>query len=44
MWRILNGKWLRPVDYFSTDSFLYATNRALEGLRSELNINFAHAA
>lgn len=44
LWRILKGKWLRPVDYCSTDSLLYATNRALAALGSELNINFAHAA
>ena len=44
LWRILKGKWLRPVDYFSTDSLLYATNRALAALGSELNINFAQAA
>ena len=36
--------WLRPADYCSTDSLLYATNRALAALGSELNINFAHAA
>ncbi len=44
LWRILKGKWLRPVDYFSTDSLLYATNRALAALGSELYINFAHTA
>ena len=44
LWRILKGKWLRPVDYFSTDSLLYATNRALAAVGSELYINFAHAA
>ena len=44
LWRILKGKWLRPVDYFFTGSLLYATNRALAALGSELNINFAHAA
>lgn len=44
LWRILKGKWLRPVDYCSTDSLLYATNRALAALGTELNINFAHAA
>lgn len=27
LWRILKGEWLRPVDYVSTDSLLYATNR-----------------
>ena len=44
LWRILKGKWLRPVDYCSTDSLLYATDRALAALGSELNINFAYAA
>lgn len=44
LWRILKGKWLRPVDYTSTDSLMYATNGALAGLGSELYINFAHAA
>ena len=44
LWRILKGKWLRPMDYFSTDSLLYATNRTLDALGSELNISFAHMA
>ena len=44
LWRILKGKWLRPVDYFSTDSVPYATNRALAALGSELSINFAYEA
>ncbi len=44
LWRILKGKWIRPVDYASTDSLLYATNRALAALGSSLEINFAHAA
>ena len=44
LWRILKGKWLRPVDYFSTDALLYATNRALVALGSGLNIKFAHVA
>lgn len=44
LWRILKGKWLRPADYISTDSLLYATNRALAAVGSELCINFAHAA
>lgn len=43
LWRILKGKWLKPADYCSTDSLIYATNRALAALGSELNINFAHA-
>jgi len=44
VWRILKGKWLRPVDYVSTDSLLYATNRALAALGTGLKINFAHVA
>lgn len=44
LWRILKGKWLRPADYVSTESLLYATNRALAAVGSELYINFAHAA
>ncbi len=44
LWRILKGKWLMPVDYFSTESLLYATNRALAAIGFELNINFAHVA
>lgn len=44
LWRILKGKWLRPVDYMSTDSLLYATNRVLAGVGKELYINFSHAA
>jgi len=44
LWRILKGKWLRPVDYFSSDALLYATNRALAALGSGLNIKFAHVA
>ena len=44
LWRILKGKWIRPMDYVSTDSLLYATNRALAALGSGLEINFAHVA
>ena len=44
LWRILKGKWLRPADYMSTDAMLYATNRALAAIGTELYINFAHAA
>ena len=42
--RILKGKWLRPADYRSTDSLLYATDRALAAPETELNINLTHAA
>lgn len=44
LWRILKGKWLRPEDYMSTDAILYATNRALAAVGTELYINFAHVA
>ncbi|EGC19164.1 hypothetical protein HMPREF9141_2300, partial [Prevotella multiformis DSM 16608] len=44
LWRILKGKWLRPVDYLYTDSLLYATNRALEAIGSGLKISFTHVA
>lgn len=44
LWRILKGKWLRPVDYTSTDSLLYATNRALAAIGTDMFINFSHAA
>ncbi|MDR1225155.1 MAG: hypothetical protein LBL07_20090, partial [Tannerella sp.] len=30
--RILNGKWIRPQDYVSTDTLFYATNRALAAI------------
>ena len=42
LWRILKGKWLRPVDYLYTDALLYATNRALAAIGSGLKINFKH--
>ena len=29
LWRVLKCKWLRPVDYTTTDSLFYATNSAL---------------
>ena len=44
LWRILKGKWLRPVDYLYTDALLYATNRALAAIESGLKINFKHVA
>ena len=44
LWRILKGKWLRPVDYLYTDALLYATNRALAAIGSGLKINFKHVA
>lgn len=44
LWYILKGKWLRPVDYLSTDTLLYAINRALAAIGAGLRINFTHVA
>ncbi|MEY8685873.1 transposase [Bacteroides sp. AN502(2024)] len=44
LWRILKGKWLRPTDYFSTQTLMDATNRALAAVGTELYINFTHTA
>jgi transposase len=44
LWRILKGKWLRPVDYVSTDSLFYATNRALAAIGKDLFIKYALCA
>ena len=44
LWRILKGKWIRPLDYVSTDNLFYATNRALAELGKELFINYTHIA
>jgi transposase len=42
LWRILKGKWIRPVDYVSTDTLFYATNRALAAIGKDLFIKYAH--
>jgi len=44
LWRILKRKWLRPVDYLSTEALLYATNRALAAIGAGLKISFTHVA
>ena len=44
LWRILKGKWIQTCGLLLHRLLLYATNRALAALGSELNINFAHAA
>ena len=41
LWRILKGKWLRPVDYTTTDSLFYATNSALGAVGRTLNVNYS---
>jgi transposase len=44
LWRILKGKWIRPLDYVSTDTLSYATNRALAKLGKEIFIKYSHSA
>jgi len=41
LWRILKCKWLRPVDYQSTDSLFYAANSALSSVGITVNVNYA---
>ncbi|KAA6304659.1 hypothetical protein EZS27_043692, partial [termite gut metagenome] len=36
LWRILTGKWIRPLDYVSTDTLFYTTNRALAAVGKRL--------
>jgi transposase len=44
LWRILKGKWIRPVDYVSTDTLFYATSRALASVGIDLFIKYSHIA
>jgi transposase len=44
LWRILKGKWIRPLDYVSTDTLFYSTNRALSAVGKDLFINYSHYA
>jgi transposase len=44
LWRILKGKWIRPLDYVSTDTLFYTTNRALAEVGKGLFINYSHSA
>lgn len=41
LWRMLKCKWLRPVDYKTTDSLFYATNSALAAVGGLLNVNYS---
>jgi len=43
LWRILKGKWIGPLDYVSTDTLFYTTNRALAELGKGLFINYSHS-
>ena len=40
LWRILKGKWIRPLDYATADSLFYCTNRALAALGKNLFVHY----
>ena len=42
LWRILKGKWIRPIDYETTDSLFYCTNRALASVGTNLFVNYSY--
>lgn len=44
LWRILKGKWIRPMDYKTTDSLFYSTNRALAAVGHSLFVNYSKYA
>ena len=39
---ILKGKWIRPIDYETTDSLFYCTNRALASVGTNLFVNYSY--
>ena len=41
LWRVLKCKWLRPVDYTTTDALFYATNSALAAVGNILKVNYS---
>ena len=41
LWRVLKCKWLRPVDYTTTDSLCYATDSALAAVGNILKVNYS---
>ena len=41
MWRFLKGKWLYPEDYLQEDDLLYAVNRCMTNIGTNLKINFS---
>ena len=41
LWRVLKCKWLRPVDYTTTDSLFYATDSALAAVGNILKVNYS---
>ena len=42
LWRILKGKWIRPIDYETTDTLFYCTNRALASVGTNLFVNYSY--
>ena len=42
LWRILKCKWIRPIDYETTDSLFYCTNRALASVGTNLFVNYSY--
>ncbi len=44
LWRILKGKWIRPMDYVSNDTLFYSTNRALTAVGICLFVNYSKCA
>ena len=42
LWRILKGKWIRPIDYETTDSLFYCTNLALASVGTNLFVNYSY--
>ena len=44
LWRILKGKWIRPLDYVSNDTLFYSANRALAAVGISLFVNYSKCA
>ncbi|MDY2806927.1 MAG: hypothetical protein SOU48_10605, partial [Prevotella sp.] len=41
LWCVLKCKWLRPVDYTTTDSLFCATDSALAAVGNILKVNYS---
>jgi transposase len=41
LWRILKGKWLRPIDYATADNLFYAAHSALAAVGKLLKVNYS---
>lgn len=41
LWKELKARWLRPLDYISTDNLFYAVEMALAAVGKQLFINFS---